>query len=161
MNCSPSSVSTRCAASPASRLSSANRGLASMFPWPMTSWTMSGSGVYSGSDGGGTDRVGGVAHVLRGVEDALGKRAIELAQRDETRRRVVLEAGQRLQARGDLVELRDAVLGQPERGLGLEEVAAGVLRVLGAQLAAHGAPDLVLHVGVGDLRDRLAGRPER
>ena len=27
------------------RLSSAKRGLASMLPWPMTSWMMSGSGV--------------------------------------------------------------------------------------------------------------------
>ena len=33
------------AASPASRLISAKRGEASMFPWPMTSWMMSGSGV--------------------------------------------------------------------------------------------------------------------
>ena len=45
MICRASSVSTRRAASPARRLTSAKRGLASMFPWPMTSWMMSGSGV--------------------------------------------------------------------------------------------------------------------
>ena len=43
--CSASAVSQRRAASPASRLTSAMPGSASRFPWPITSWTMSGSGV--------------------------------------------------------------------------------------------------------------------
>ena len=49
--CSAASVWTRSVAAPAARLSAANRGEPSMFPWPMTSWMMSGSGVYSGCDG--------------------------------------------------------------------------------------------------------------
>jgi len=102
-----------------------------------------------------------MADVLRGVEDAVGERAVELAQRDEPGGRVVLEAGERPQACGDLVELRDAVLGQGERGLRREELAARVPLVLRAQLARDGAPDLVLDAGVGDLRDRPAGRPQR
>src|SRR4051794_26856396 len=110
---------------------------------------------------GRVERLGGMADVLRRVEDAMRERAVELAQRDEAGRRVVLEAGQRLQARRDLVELGHPVLGQRESGLRLEELAAGVLLVLRAQLAADRSPDLVLDVGVGDLRDRLAGRPAR
>jgi hypothetical protein len=108
---------------------------------------------------GGVERLGRVADVLRRVEDAVGQRAVELAQRDEPRRAVVLEAGQRAQAGGDLAELRDVVLRQPEAGLALEVLAAGVLLVLVVQLAAHDAPDLVLGLGVVDARDRLAGRP--
>ena len=41
----PPAVSTRRAASPARRLSSANWGSASRWPWPITSWIRSGSGV--------------------------------------------------------------------------------------------------------------------
>jgi hypothetical protein len=100
-----------------------------------------------------------VADVLRRVEDAVAERAEEVAQRDQAGGRVVGPAGQRRQAGAHLVELRDAVGRQLERGGGVAELAAGVLVVLGRQLARHDAPDLVLGVGVLDLRDRLAGLP--
>src|SRR5689334_13250514 len=93
------------------------------------------------------------------MEDAVGQRAVELAQRDEPGRAVVLEAGQRAQAVGHLAELRDVVLGQSQARLALEVLGAGVLLVLVVQLAADDAPDLVLGLGVVDVRDRLAGRP--
>ena len=51
------------------------------------------------------------------------------------------------------------VLGQGERGLGLAERAAREALVLGRQLAAHRAPDLVLGVRVGDARHRRARAP--
>jgi hypothetical protein len=41
---------------------------------------------------GRVERLRRVADVLRGVEDAVGQRAVELAQRDEPGRRVISEA---------------------------------------------------------------------
>jgi hypothetical protein len=110
---------------------------------------------------GGVERLGRVADVLRGVEDAVGQRPVELEQRDEARGRVVLEAGQRPQPVGDLVELRHAVLRQAEGGLRLEVLTARVALVAAAQLAAHRPPDLVLGLEVLDPRDRRTGRPQR
>ena len=46
-----SSSRRRCVASPVSRCSSENVGVASRCPCPTTSWMMSGSGVYSGLAG--------------------------------------------------------------------------------------------------------------
>ena len=51
------------------------------------------------------------------------------------------------------------VLGQRERGLGLAERAARQALVLRRELAHDRAPDLVLGLGVGHLRDRRAGAP--
>jgi hypothetical protein len=110
---------------------------------------------------GRVERLGRVADVLRGVKDAVGQGAVELAQGDEARGAAVLEARQRAQAVGDLAELRDVVLGQPQQCLALEVLPTGVRLVLVVQLAAHDPPDLVLGVGVVDVRDRLARRPRQ
>src|SRR5262249_55038936 len=91
--------------------------------------------------------------------DAVGQRAVELAQRDKAGRAVVLEAGQQAQAVNDLAELRDVVLEQAQALLALEVLATSVLLVLVVQLATDEGPDLVLCLGVVDVRDRLAGRP--
>ena len=48
---SASSLLVRSTASPTSRYSSAKVGSAIWLAWPITSWMMSGSGVYSGTDG--------------------------------------------------------------------------------------------------------------
>jgi hypothetical protein len=108
---------------------------------------------------GRVQRLGGVADVLGRVELPRAERGEELAQRNEAGRRHVRPAGQRRQARGDLVELRDAVRRQAERRDRLAELARGVLRVLGGQLAAHRAPHLVLGVRVFDARDGVARPP--
>ena len=79
---------------------------------------------------GRVERLGRVADVLGGVEHAVGQRPVELAQRHEPRRRVVAKARERLEPGGHLVELRDAVLRQPEARLRLEELAHGVALVL-------------------------------
>ena len=69
---------------------------------------------------GRVERLGRVADVLRRVEDAVAERAVELAQLDQAGRRVVARSRSAARRpRGDLVELRDAVLGQRERRLGL------------------------------------------
>ena len=97
---------------------------------------------------GRVERAARVAQVLRRVEDAVGERAVELVERHEPGRGVELEAGQRLQARGDLVELRHVVLGQRERRLRLAERADASRSCFGRELAADGAPDLVLGLRV-------------
>ena len=53
-----------------------------------------------------------VADVLRRPEVAVGQRAVEVEQADEAGGRVVGEAGQRGERRGDVGELRDVVGGQ-------------------------------------------------
>ena len=108
---------------------------------------------------GRVERAARMAQVLRRVEHAVGERAVELVERDEPGGGKELEAGERLQPRGDLVELGHVVGGQRERGLGLAERAAGEPLVLGRELAADGAPDLVLGLGVLHLRDRRARLP--
>ena len=101
----------------------------------------------------------GVADVLGRVELAVGEGAVELLHRDDPGRRHVVEAGQRLEPVGDLVELRDRVLGQAERLLRLEERPARVLGVLRRQLALDRSPHLVLLLGVADLGDPVPARP--
>ena len=107
----------------------------------------------------GLRRVGGarVADVLGRVEDAVGERAVELTERHKPGGGHVAEAGERLEPGADLLELRDVVPRQAERGVGVAEGAAGVALVLGPQLAADRAPDLLLVVGVVDRGRRLPG----
>ena len=108
---------------------------------------------------GRVERRARVAQVLRRVEDAVGERAVELLQRHEPGRGVEREPGQALQAGGHLVELRHAILGQRQRGLRVAERAAGEPVVLRGELAADGAPDLVLGLGVLDARHRHPRAP--
>ena len=108
---------------------------------------------------GRVERLGRMAHVLGRVEGALGQRAIELAQRNEPCRRHVVEAGDRAQVLADEVEARHAVGRQVERLLGLEELADRKPLVLGGELAADGAPHLLLVVVVLDGRRGLARLP--
>ena len=145
------SVSSLRAARPALRFSSARRGLASIPPWPITSWIRSGSGRVQ--------RTRGVAKVLGGVEHAVGERAVELIERDEPGRGVVLESGQRAQPLRDLVELGDAVRGERQPGHRLPVLGARQPLVLGGELPADRAPYLLLLLGVIRVRDLLAGLP--
>jgi hypothetical protein len=110
---------------------------------------------------GRVERRGRVTDVLGRVEDPVGEGAVELAQRDEPGSRAVLEARQRAQEVGHLVELRDAVARQPQPLDRLAVLAARVALVLDRELAADDAPDLVLLVGVFDVRDRQARRPRQ
>src|SRR3954447_1135088 len=94
------------------------------------------------------ERLRGMADVLRRMEHALAEGAIEAAQVDQARRRVVGDPGQRPQPLGHLAQLRDAILGQADGGLGLVELAHRVALVLDRELGGDQPPDLVLGRGV-------------
>ena len=107
---------------------------------------------------GRVERARRVAHVLGRVEDAVRERAVELAQRHQPGGGHVAEAGQRLQARADVVELR----ARRRRAGRARDCASrnsriGVALVLGRELAADRPPDLLLVVGVA--RCAGAGSP--
>jgi len=100
-----------------------------------------------------------MADVLRGVKRAVGQGRVERAQVDEPRRGHVAPAAAADEAGGDLVEARHAVRGQREA---LQRVAVlddGEALVQRDELAADGAPDLLLVVVVVDRRRGLAGAP--
>ena len=105
------------------------------------------------------ERLRRVPQVLRRVEHAVRERPVEDVERHEPRGRVEPEAAERIEARADLVELRDAVGGQREGLLALQVAADREPLVLRRELAAHGLPDRVLGVGVVHLRHRVAGLP--
>ena len=108
---------------------------------------------------GRVERLRGVAHVLRRVEAPAREVAVELPQLDESRRGDVAEAGERLEAVGDLLEARDVVLGEAELRDALVELGDREVLVLGRQLAHDGPPDIVLGLRVADVGSRLAGAP--
>jgi hypothetical protein len=108
---------------------------------------------------GRVQRHRGVAHVLRGVEDPLRQRAVEVAQRHQPGGRHVAEARDRAQPLAHQVEAGHAVGGEVERRLRLEELADRELLVLGGDLAAHGPPDLLLGVVVAHVGRGLARLP--
>ena len=103
------------------------------------------------------DRV--MPHVLGGVEDAVGQRAVEVQQRYEPGRRDVGEAGERAEEFVHLDQLRDPGLGKSEPLLALEVDGAGVPLVQSVQLGADHPPDLMLHVGVRGGRRWRTGLP--
>ena len=100
---------------------------------------------------------GVVADVLGGVKDAVRQRPVELLEAHEPGCRVIAKAGERCQARAHLIELGDVIGGQGQASHRLAVFRAGQTLVLDRQLAAHGAPDALLGVGVLDSR-ALAGR---
>jgi len=95
-----------------------------------------------------------VTDVLGRQEHVLVERAVELAQRRETGDGLVPKPGEGRESLRDITELRDVIARELERFDRVEECTGGMLAMFGRELATHGSPDLVLHVGVFDDRDR-------